>query len=113
MRRKIRCDCKLKGLPEAQRVKVENWLFREVLRHWRREMKKKVHVSYLPMLVEKKVPPLPHCVAEREKTKQNGGKQSSMSPPLSGSLPAQSLRGERDRRPRRLLTTKQCSPTQN
>src|SRR5260221_7257453 len=29
MRRKIRCDCKLKGLPEAQRVKVENWLFEE------------------------------------------------------------------------------------
>jgi hypothetical protein len=100
----------------VERRKVENWLARECLRHWRRTMKKKAHVSYLPMLVERKVTPLPvplpHCVAEREKTKQNGGKQSSMSPPLSGSLPAQSLRGERDRRPWHRLTTKRCSPTQ-
>src|SRR5260221_7142039 len=29
MRRKIRCDCKLKGLPAAQRVKVDVWLFKE------------------------------------------------------------------------------------
>ena len=29
MRRKIRCDCKLRGLPEAQRVKVDVWLFEE------------------------------------------------------------------------------------
>ena len=29
MRRKIRCDCKLKGLPAAQRVKVDAWLFEE------------------------------------------------------------------------------------
>jgi len=87
----------------VERRKAENWMARECLRHWRRTMKKKAHVSYLPMLVEKKVPPLPgplpHCVAEREKTRQNGGKQSSMSPPRSGSLPAQSLRGERDRKP--------------
>src|SRR6266404_1415421 len=56
----------------VERRKVENWMARECLRHWRREMKKKAHVSYLPMLVEKKVPPLPgplpHCVAEREKS---------------------------------------------
>src|SRR6266404_3187044 len=36
----------------VERRKVENWLARECLRHWRREMKKKVHVSYLPMLAE-------------------------------------------------------------
>src|SRR6266436_3611403 len=29
MRRKIRCDSKLRGLPEAQRVKVDAWLFEE------------------------------------------------------------------------------------
>src|SRR5713226_10644170 len=29
MRRKMRCDCKLKGLPAAQRVKVDAWLFEE------------------------------------------------------------------------------------
>src|SRR6266481_894174 len=29
MRRKIRCDSKLRGLPEAQRVKVDVWLFEE------------------------------------------------------------------------------------
>ncbi len=31
MTRRIRCDCKLRGLPEAQRVKVEAWLFEEGL----------------------------------------------------------------------------------
>jgi hypothetical protein len=29
MRRKIRCDSKLRGLPEVQRVKVDAWLFEE------------------------------------------------------------------------------------
>src|SRR5882757_2737945 len=29
MNRKMRCDCKLKGLPEAQRVIVDGWLFDE------------------------------------------------------------------------------------
>jgi hypothetical protein len=52
----------------VERRKAENWLAREVLRHWRRTMKKQAHVSYLPMLVERKAPPLPHCVAKREKS---------------------------------------------
>src|SRR5713101_5686930 len=38
----------------VERRKVENWLAREVLRHWRREMKKKAHVSYLPIWREAK-----------------------------------------------------------
>jgi len=29
MTRRIRCDSKLKGLPEVQRVKVDAWLFEE------------------------------------------------------------------------------------
>src|SRR5216684_4982533 len=29
MRRKIRCDCKLRGLLKPQRVKVDAWLFKE------------------------------------------------------------------------------------
>jgi len=29
MKRRIRCDCKLRGLPVAQRVKVDAWLFDE------------------------------------------------------------------------------------
>ncbi len=33
----------------VERRKAENWLARECLRHWRREMKKKAHVSYLPI----------------------------------------------------------------
>src|SRR5882672_2747358 len=53
----------------VERRKVENWMARECLRHWRREMRQKPHVSYLPMLVERNEPPLPgplpHCVAER------------------------------------------------
>src|SRR6266404_985185 len=56
----------------VERRKAENWMARECLRHWRRTMRKKPHVSYLPMLVERKGPPLPgplpHCVAEREKS---------------------------------------------
>src|SRR6266436_585906 len=43
----------------VERMKAENWMAREVLRHWRRTMKKQAHVSYLPMLVERKAPPLP------------------------------------------------------
>jgi hypothetical protein len=39
----------------VERRKVENWLARECLRHWRREVKKKAHVSYLPILRERKV----------------------------------------------------------
>jgi len=36
----------------VERRKAENWMAREVLRHWRRENKRRLHVSYLPMLVE-------------------------------------------------------------
>ena len=36
----------------VERRKAENWLARECLRHWRRTMKKKAHVSYLPILAE-------------------------------------------------------------
>src|SRR5882724_3356716 len=36
----------------VERRKAENWLAREVLRHWRRTRKKQAHVSYLPMLAE-------------------------------------------------------------
>ncbi len=38
----------------VERRKVESWLARECLRHWRRTMKKQAHVSYLPMLGEGK-----------------------------------------------------------
>src|SRR5882672_2496310 len=41
----------------VERMKAENWMAREVLRHWRRTMWKKPHVSYLPIF------------AAREKTK--------------------------------------------
>src|SRR6266436_459279 len=43
----------------VERMKAENWMAREVLRHWRRENKRRPHVSYLPNLVERKSPPLP------------------------------------------------------
>src|SRR6267154_1563445 len=33
----------------VERMKVENWLAREVLRHWRRTRKKQAHASYLPI----------------------------------------------------------------
>jgi hypothetical protein len=60
----------------VERRKVENWLARECLRHWRREMKKKAHVSYLPMLVKRKVPPLPHRVAESPDTGHRGAQSA-------------------------------------
>jgi hypothetical protein len=41
----------------VERRKAENWLARECLRHWRREMKKQAHVSYLPIWAEGKVEP--------------------------------------------------------
>src|SRR6267142_906712 len=33
----------------VERRKAENWMAREVLRHWRRENKRRPHVSYLPI----------------------------------------------------------------
>ncbi len=36
----------------VERRKAENWMARECLRHWRREMKKQAHVSYLPIWKE-------------------------------------------------------------
>src|SRR5260221_7664495 len=38
----------------VERRKAENWMARECLRHWRREMRKKPHPSYLPIIVERK-----------------------------------------------------------
>jgi len=41
----------------VERRKAENWMARECLRHWRRTMKKKPHVSYLPIWREGKSQP--------------------------------------------------------
>src|SRR6266403_278598 len=47
----------------VERRKAENWMARECLRHWRREMRKKPHPSYLPICAEGRAPtqrgPLP------------------------------------------------------
>ena len=106
----------------VERRKVENWLARECLRHWRREMKKQPQMSYLPLSVDGKPQLLnshtPH--PDPLPGKGRGGWASTppqrvvenTAPPLSGSLPAQSPRGERDGRPWRSLTTKGCSLTQ-
>jgi hypothetical protein len=40
----------------VERRKVENWLARECLRHWRRGMRKKPHPSYLPICTEGNAP---------------------------------------------------------
>jgi len=75
----------------VERRKAENWMAREVLRHWRRTMKKTAQVSYLPMFAERNEAPLPgplpHCVAERERSARigkttNGGQRSAR--PTSG-----------------------------
>jgi hypothetical protein len=48
----------------VERMKAENWLARECLRHWRREMKKQAHPSYLPIWKEGKTASLP-CSSAR------------------------------------------------
>ena len=72
----------------VERRKAENWMARECLRHWRRTMKKKAHVSYLPMLVERNEPPLPgpllHRVAEREARERSSQCGFSPSPIAKG-----------------------------
>src|SRR5882724_5080473 len=39
----------------VERMKAENWMAREVLRHWRRENKRRPYVSYLPIWGEGRV----------------------------------------------------------
>src|SRR5258708_31843987 len=67
----------------VERRKAENWMARECLRHWRRTVKKKAHVSYLPMLVERNEPPLPGPpqAAEREKTKPSSRRDAAQPAP--------------------------------
>src|SRR5216684_3489056 len=60
----------------VERRKAENWMARECLRHWRREMRKKPHASYLPMLVRRNEPPLPRCVAESPDTGHRGAQSA-------------------------------------
>src|SRR5260221_1411310 len=56
----------------GERMKAENWLAREVLRHWGRTRKKTAHVSYLAMLGE---------------GKGNGGETTKIRDPLSRDPP--------------------------
>jgi hypothetical protein len=81
----------------VERRKVENWLARECLRHWRRTMRKKPHPSYIPIWREGRVvgetpttaggtPALPKAgVAERGKSASD----DSVAPVAPGRPPIQ------------------------
>src|SRR6266436_4751924 len=138
MRRKMRCDSKLHGLPVEQRVKVgiwlfeesftykevvkaclsefglkvskssvgryyervsadrfaklqrverrkaENWMARECLRHWRRTMGKQPHVSYLPMLPERKALLHPNVLKGGVGVVENEGSAGALNPTREG-----------------------------
>src|SRR6267154_6183834 len=64
----------------VERRKVENWLARECLRHWRRENKRRPHVSYLPNLVERKAPPLPGVLKGGAGFDDNEGSAGALNP---------------------------------
>src|SRR6267142_4283036 len=49
----------------VERMKAENRLARECLRHWRREMRKKPHPSYLPICAEGRAPTQRGSLARR------------------------------------------------
>jgi hypothetical protein len=68
----------------VERRKAENWMARECLRHWRREMRKKPHPSYLPICAEGRAPTqrgsLARRVAEREAPEKSSRPGFSPSP---------------------------------
>jgi len=68
----------------VERRKVENWLARECLRHWRRTMKKKAHVSYLPMLVERNEAYFPDVLKGGVGFVENEGSAGALNPTREG-----------------------------
>jgi len=95
----------------VERRKAENWLAREVLRHWRREMKKKAHMSYLPMLVERKGPPLPGPLVKGRGGCRPAAPQCTAESPDTGHRGAQSAGGKREERAFQAENGRKCELT--
>src|SRR6266478_806361 len=68
----------------VERRKAENWMARECLRHWRRTMKKKAHVSYLPMLVERNEAYFPNVLKGGVGFVENEGSAGALNPTREG-----------------------------
>src|SRR5882724_1412662 len=68
----------------VERRKVENWMARECLRHWRREMKKTAHPSYLPMLVERNEAYFPDVLKGGVGVVENEGSAGALNPTREG-----------------------------
>src|SRR6266478_1162445 len=77
----------------VERRKAENWMARECLRHWRRTMRKKAHVSYLPMLVERNEPPLPGVLKGGAGFDDNEGSAGALNPTREGACAPQKAGG--------------------
>src|SRR5882762_3607895 len=77
----------------VERRKAENWMARECLRHWRREMKKKPHPSYLPMLVERNEAYFPDVLKGGVGVVENEGSAGALNPTREGACAPQKAGG--------------------
>src|SRR5882724_1837720 len=77
----------------VERRKVENWMARECLRHWRREMKKTAHPSYLPMLVERNEAYFPNVLKGGVGFVENEGSAGALNPTREGACAPQKAGG--------------------
>jgi hypothetical protein len=77
----------------VERRKVENWMARQCLRHWRRTMKKKAHVSYLPMLVERNEAYFPDVLKGGVGFVENEGSAGALNPTREGACAPQKAGG--------------------
>src|SRR6266403_3771698 len=77
----------------VERRKAENWMARECLRHWRRTMKKKAHVSYLPMLVRRNEAYFPDVLKGGVGFVENEGSAGALNPTREGACAPQKAGG--------------------
>src|SRR5258708_7866990 len=68
----------------VERMKAENWMAREVLRHWRRENKRRPYVSYLPMLVKRNEAYFPDVLKGGVGFIENEGSARALNPTREG-----------------------------
>src|SRR5882724_4256584 len=77
----------------VERRKAENWMARECLRHWRRTMGKQPHVSYLPMLPERKALLHPNVLKGGVGFVENEGSAGALNPTREGACAPQKAGG--------------------
>src|SRR6266446_742721 len=77
----------------VERRKAENWMARECLRHWRRTMRKKPHVSYLPILVRRNEAYFPDVLKGGVGVVENEGSAGALNPTREGACAPQKAGG--------------------